>query len=603
MSSIRLPFWLLVFTAALWPHAVNARRSYDYGADTSSILKRQIPGIYPVTGIPTGQGPGGSVPLRQEIRTLEQDPTTWTLYILALDFMQYTNQSELLSWYQVAGIHGRPFEPYDNVQPTSGNGHNGYCTHVSILFPCWHRPYLALYEQVLYDLIQNIASMWPAGATRDQYVAAAVNFRIPYWDWAAHPPAGQSILPSSIGGSPTVTVDGPSGEQLIANPLWDYEFKPLDISQGGLPDAPFNQWRTTMRYPTTKDGSAVSQNNIMMQQLDNNANSLRSRLFNLFTSSQSYSQFSNEAWYNGVDPSSGHDSIESVHDQIHGLTGGGGHMTYIEYSSFDPIFFLHHAMVDRCFAMWQVMYPQTYVVSEPARYSSFTNSAGGMQTSSSDLTPFYRDTNGDFWTPDSVRTTETFGYAYPETANAPGADLFTQVVIAINNLYGASSTAQKRDGSLGSSTVQRREPGTQYSEWIANIKVEKYALGEPFFINLSIGDNFVGSHFVFTKAATSDCSTCDPNQFIRASIPITDALMSETSCGKLASMQPADVKPFLASNLKYTLTRVDSQEVEDGEVPSLTITIVSANVTAPVDECQLPVWGEVVGHLISKGAE
>jgi hypothetical protein len=44
------------------------------------------------------------------------------------------------------GIHGRPFVPFDNVPAEPGNENNGYCTHVSILFPTWHRPYLALYE-------------------------------------------------------------------------------------------------------------------------------------------------------------------------------------------------------------------------------------------------------------------------------------------------------------------------------------------------------------------------------------------------------------------------------------------------------------------------
>jgi tyrosinase len=71
---------------------------------------------------------------------------------------------------------------------------------------------------------------------RDQYAAAAANFRIPYWDWAAVPPAGESVLPASVGGSDTVSVSGPNGVQTIANPLFSYEFKPLDPTQ--LPDAP-----------------------------------------------------------------------------------------------------------------------------------------------------------------------------------------------------------------------------------------------------------------------------------------------------------------------------------------------------------------------------
>jgi len=76
--------------------------SYDYGVDRSSIIKRQSPSPYVVTGIPTVKG--GTTPLRLEVRQLEQDPTTWTLYILGLDMLQYTNQTQMLSWYQITGL-------------------------------------------------------------------------------------------------------------------------------------------------------------------------------------------------------------------------------------------------------------------------------------------------------------------------------------------------------------------------------------------------------------------------------------------------------------------------------------------------------------------
>lgn len=89
---------------------------------------------------------------------------------------------------------------------------------------------------MLYNLIQKIATYYPAGPVRDRYVAAAKNFRIPYWDWAAVPAAGQSVLPQSVGGSPAVSVNGPSGTQTIANPLFSYLFKPLSTSD--LPDMP-----------------------------------------------------------------------------------------------------------------------------------------------------------------------------------------------------------------------------------------------------------------------------------------------------------------------------------------------------------------------------
>jgi tyrosinase len=256
---------LLAIAVSLLLHLTFAYNSYNYGIDKDTILKRQVSSFYADTGIYAGNGPDSSVPLRQEIRQLQKDNLTWTLYILGLDMLQYTDQTEMLSWYQIAGIsafhfqldiylpidfqgiHGRPYQPFDGVGPTDGNANNGYCTHVSILFPTWHRPYLALYEQVLWGLIQRIALLWTQVEERNQYVTAAANFRIPYWDWAAVPPAGESALPDSVGGSPYVSANGPSGVQIIANPLFSYQFKPLNSSQ--LPDPPVRMiWSATNFY-------------------------------------------------------------------------------------------------------------------------------------------------------------------------------------------------------------------------------------------------------------------------------------------------------------------------------------------------------------------
>lgn len=44
------------------------------------------------------------------------------------------------------GIHGRPYRPWGGVKGGNPSGWQGYCTHTSILFAPWHRPYLALFE-------------------------------------------------------------------------------------------------------------------------------------------------------------------------------------------------------------------------------------------------------------------------------------------------------------------------------------------------------------------------------------------------------------------------------------------------------------------------
>ena len=97
-----------------------------------------------VTGATTGIDPmSGSFPLRQEINLFSSSGPTWDLFIQAFQQFKTTNSNDTLSFYQIAGIHGYPRQPWDGVVGTGGGG---FCHHGSVLFPIWHRPYLALYE-------------------------------------------------------------------------------------------------------------------------------------------------------------------------------------------------------------------------------------------------------------------------------------------------------------------------------------------------------------------------------------------------------------------------------------------------------------------------
>ncbi|PBP21264.1 putative Tyrosinase [Diplocarpon rosae] len=447
--------------------------------------------------------------------------------------------------------------------------------------------------QVLQANVLRIAEQYPAGV-RDQYMTAAANFRIPYWDWAAVPESG-SVFPKSVGGSSSISVHGPAGVQTIQNPLYSYTFKPLDPAQ--LPEFPFNQFNQTVRYPSSQDSLAVSQNNLIARQLDNSASSLRNRLYILLTMYHDYTTFSNEAWISSNNPE-GYDSIESIHDQIHGLTGSGGHMTYINYSAFDPLFWLHHAMIDRVFAMWQAINPDSYVVPEPAIFNTFTASAGQTQDIDTPLTPFHKNSAGEFWTSNSVRTTEVFGYAYPETAKHDGVDVRSQVIAASNTLYGPATANLRRRGVIVTATDQ---------EWVANIRVKKYALNVPFYIHIFIGPfdpdpfswsfepNLVGTHFIFVKSISSTCN-CDLDQLVTATIPLTDRLHNDLSEGYLTSLGPDEVTPYLAENLSYRVSCLNDTEVPNAAVPSLKVGIFSMDVQRGAVE-ELPRWGAMKGHM------
>ena len=101
-----------------------------------------------------------------------------------------------------------PYIPYDNSGSAGNFG--GYCTHSSILFPPWyvrsplvgrrlivpcrHRPYLALFEQVLYKHVTDVAASYTDAAKKTQYQAAAQRFRIPY----VYPPLSPSTEISQV---------------------------------------------------------------------------------------------------------------------------------------------------------------------------------------------------------------------------------------------------------------------------------------------------------------------------------------------------------------------------------------------------------------------
>lgn len=133
----------------------------------------------------------------------------------------------------------------------------------------------------------------------------------------------------------------------------------------------FATWPETKRYPTSWAQGASSQNNLVGPILDNNRVSFMDRLYNLFTNYHNFTQFGNEAWMVGSAVENA-DSLESIHDAIHAITGSSGHMTYLDYSAYDPIFWLHHGMIDRCFALFQALNPDTYVEPMQALEQTFT---------------------------------------------------------------------------------------------------------------------------------------------------------------------------------------------------------------------------------------
>jgi tyrosinase len=75
--------------------------------------------------------------------------------------------------------------------------------------------------------------------------------------------------------------------------------------------------------------------------LANELASLRSNVGLLLLSYTNFDAFSYNRWDTNTSPGD-FGSIEDVHNEIHDRTGGGGHMSSLDVSSYDPLFFFHH---------------------------------------------------------------------------------------------------------------------------------------------------------------------------------------------------------------------------------------------------------------------
>ena len=161
--------------------------------------------------------------------------------------MSKTSQEDLTSFFQIGGIHGLPFIPWSGAGESDLAEETGYCTHGSVLFPTWHRPYGVVFEQVLNQKAVEIANTYTVD--KDKYQSAAESLRSPYWDWAKN-----MIPPPEVIELTEVTIVMPNGsKQSVQNPLFTYHFHPIDP---GFAETPYDRWNRTLRYPTSDGPNA-----------------------------------------------------------------------------------------------------------------------------------------------------------------------------------------------------------------------------------------------------------------------------------------------------------------------------------------------------------
>jgi tyrosinase len=557
---------------------------------------------------------------RLEIRQLQAtQPDQFNLFILATQAWQAEAQTQgtSSSYYGVSKIHGVPFESFNGAQCQGCPNTGGYCTHNSILFPAWHRSYLAMYEQQLLARAFTIANNW-SGPRKNDMITAAARLRMPYWDWAVQPASGSNVLPDSIA-SATITVTLSNGQQgTINNPLASYNYQ----NPSTMLYSPFVNWRTTLRYPTSNANDAQTQVNQLQGAMNNVQRSLQDQVYQLFTACTDYAHFSNDAATSSSTQCSS--SLEAIHNTVHMNTGGpgfrafdgstvsGGHMTYLPLASYDPLFWLHHTNVDRIFALWQTINPNAYGGSQAAVDTTFTTNLGQNLDANSPLTPFFRD-DSNYWTTNDVRNwATTFGYTYPEFSNTAGDR--NAIVNAVNNLYGpnAQPGAKSRRSiasyapagkSAAPSSVDNAKLAANGSEYqyVANIQTPRFALKTSFTIYIFLGEpatevpatwstdaNLVGPFGVLADAPNADMNMDEI--IISGSIPLTRVLHAKLEAGIISSMAPDVVNAYLKANLVWKIASNTGDCVDPTTLEGFVVGVATTTAALPTDASQLPVY-------------
>jgi tyrosinase len=286
-------------------------------------------------------------------------------------------------------------------------------------------------------VVQDIASKF-TGPNNAKYVAAAKDFRIPYYDWAALPLAGSAAFPSAITASRVNIIDK-NGPRPMNNPLASFKFHPMNPAAGDF-DAQWSRIPTTVRYP---DRNGNSNNSQVASAISNMSAALRKSVV-IALAFQNYNAFSNNRWLQNQQPGD-YGSLENIHDNLHGTIGGGGHMGDLGVSAFDPVFWLHHTNVDRLWAIWGALNPNSYVQPGATDQNSFTAKRGTIEDVNTQLKPFWDGSGTKFWNSIGVKETTAFNYAYPETqkwkfANVAGYQ--SNVKSTVAQLYGTGNVVR-----------------------------------------------------------------------------------------------------------------------------------------------------------------
>ncbi len=251
-----------------------------------------------------GQNGTTTVRTRRNIFSLESETAgdPWHPVILAyakaVNVLRQRSDADVndpTGWVYQAQVHGMVPNPVD--------GFRNKCQHFGWFFLPWHRMYIYQFESIVRSVIQGL---------NDVDDETKANWALPYWDYTKG--ENSRRLPETF----RATELADTGEP---NPLFDAT-RIADVNDGvPLPDDIDRDYRTALKprafTGATEFGGALTGENHRFE-----------------------------------DPNAAGGPLEgSPHGFVHNQTGGN--MAQFETAALDPIFWLHHANVDRIWDVWR----------------------------------------------------------------------------------------------------------------------------------------------------------------------------------------------------------------------------------------------------------
>ncbi|KAF3921386.1 Tyrosinase [Dactylellina cionopaga] len=366
-----------------------------------------------------------------------------------------------------------------------------------------------------------------------------------------------------------VQVTTPEGKKTIGNPFYNYKFKSKENlfpvnnkkeyfvgAKETIRGVPLGPLEPTNEEQSEKDlqggeGAFTSRRESLWSYLAKNDND--------------YNQLSKD--------------IEKIHGSIH--TGVSGFMWGVPWAGWDPVFWLHHANIDRFVAMWQAANPGIKLAPETETVKFQMVDSRTQIDLDTPLLPF-KHSDGSWWTSkdiSNVRTIWDSGYGYPEVScqykSKTDKELDALATAQINNLYLDDIQPEKR--------IKKREEAESIIQWTANVVVDQSELPGTFQILVFLGE---------PPANSQEWSSCDeklgdltvfgspgekmPSKIVTTSIGLT-AILQKKGLGTNAT----EIDNYLASNLVWKCLDEEQRPVDVKNLPTLKVGVTNNRVDIP----------------------